>query len=572
MFNNKRLLLCPSLVFLFTEAGILCVLAMGQFFNFPDSSGWFWRIAILTLAGALAGAVSFYLIAYPFVGKVCEINDSLETFFNGVDDFIFIADPGGRLLYFNNALSERLGYVRGKLRDSSVFDLFPRETRQQAEALLREVIGGKSETSEIPLQAVDGSIVPAESKVSRGRLNGREVYFFIARDISGRKALEEQLVQAQKMEAVGILAGGIAHDFNNILTAIMGYGYFMKTKTKEGDPLRHHAEQVVKSSEKAAELVKGLLAFSRRQTIMLRPVDLNQIVRRTETLLSRIIGEDIELKTDLCSEILLVMADGNQIEQVLMNLATNARDAMPDGGRLTISTCRERTLNGYVRENGCGKPNEYACISVSDSGKGIGEENLKRIFEPFFTTKEVGKGTGLGLAIAYGIVKQHKGYVNVESSDDKGTTFRVYLPMIETGVVNTEVSETVMPEGGAETILLVEDNDIVRYLIKDLLTDRGYTVIMAEDGEEALVKFEKFREEINLLILDVVLPKKNGKEVCDEIRMKSPGMKAIFLSGYAEDFIISKGIPVSGEVVVKKPVSPVFLLGKVREILDGSGG
>jgi PAS domain S-box-containing protein len=571
MLHNKRLLLCSTLVFLFTGMGILCILAVGHFFNPPGAAGVYWRIAALTLAGAVAGALSFFLFAYRFVGKVCDINESLETLFDGADDFIFIVEPGGRLLHFNRALSGRLGYRQEVLSDSSVFDLFPCETRQRVEELFREVVTGKTKTTDIPLLAGDGGIVPAESKVSRGRWNGKDAFFFIARDISGRKALEEQLVQAQKMEAVGMLAGGIAHDFNNILTAIMGYGYFMSTKMAENDPLRRHAEQVVKSSEKAAELVKGLLAFSRRQTMTLRPVDLNQIVRRTETLLSRIIGEDIELKTELSAEILLVMADANQIEQVLMNLATNARDAMPEGGRLTIRTGHAKTINSFVREDGHGKPVEYACISVSDSGKGIGEENLKRIFEPFFTTKEVGKGTGLGLAIAYGIVKQHNGCVDVESATDKGTTFRVCLPLIETAVVNTEVSEPVMPQGGSETILLVEDNDVVRYLINDLFTDSGYTVIMAADGEEALVKFEKFRDEINLLVLDVVLPKKNGKEIRDEIRKLSPGMKAIFLSGYAEEFIISKGIPVSGEIVVKKPVSPVLLLGKVREVLDGAG-
>jgi PAS domain S-box-containing protein len=394
---------------------------------------------------------------------------------------------------------------------------------------------------------------------------GRRV---VNRDITDRKRLEEQLLQAQKMDAVGQLAGGIAHDFNNILTAIIGYSSLMRIKMKEDDPLRTYLEQILSSAERAASMTQGLLAFGRKQIINPVTVNLNDIVKKVERFLTRLIGEDIELKTILSDVELNIMADPVQIEQVLINLATNARDAMPDGGVFTIETRPMRIDEEYVRRHAFTVPGMYALLSVTDTGLGMDEKTKERIFEPFFTTKEVGKGTGLGLSIVYGIIKQNNGNINVYSEPGKGTTFKIYLPLVrkETVIEQTEVLPPI--KGGTETILVAEDEADVRRLVKEVMEKYGYRVIEALDGEDAIKRFSENKDDIHLALLDVVMPKRSGKEVYEAIKEMKPDVKIMFMSGYTNDIIHKKGILEVGMDFIQKPLSPDELLRKVREILD----
>ncbi len=381
------------------------------------------------------------------------------------------------------------------------------------------------------------------------------------------KKLEAQLRHAQKMEAVGQLAGGVAHDFNNILTAIIGYGNFLQMKMSEDSPLRNYVKQILVSSERAANLTQSLLAFSRKQIINLTPQNINEIIRKVEKLLIRVIGEDIELRTKLAEEALVVMADSGQVEQVLINLAANARDAMPEGGLLTIETQKVGMDSEFLDVHGYGKEGDYALISITDTGEGIDEKIGDRIFEPFFTTKEVGKGTGLGLAIVYGIIKQHNGYINMYSELHKGTVFKLYIPLTKGKYEGTKLSAVISPSRGNETVLIAEDEDDVRSISKIALEEFGYRVIEAVNGEDAVDKFMQNKDDIELIIFDVVMPRMNGRKAYEEIRKIRPDIKVLFTSGYTADVIDRKGL-LEGPNFIWKPISPVSLLFKVREILD----
>jgi len=394
------------------------------------------------------------------------------------------------------------------------------------------------------------------------------------RNIELDRALEElqlthiQLLQAQKMEAIGQLAGGIAHDFNNILTAIIGFGTLLKTAVGKDGILQSYVTNILTSAERAANLTQALLAFSRKQIMSPKYMNLNEIIHGVKNILSRIIGEDIDLSTFLSDMDLVIMADRGQIEQVLMNLAANARDSMPEGGSLTIKTERVYLDREFIRQHGFGKQGHYALLLIEDTGIGMDAETRDRIFEPFFTTKEIGKGTGLGLSIVYGIVKQHDGYINVYSEPDRGTIFRIYLPLIKSTADNETEAITPTLARGTETILLAEDNDQVRELIREVLAGFGYTVLDARDGQDALSVYKENRDKIQLLILDVIIPKKNGKEVFDEIKKEKPDIKALFMSGYDANVINKKGVVEEGLEFISKPIIPDKLLRKVRSILD----
>ncbi|MCL5966345.1 MAG: response regulator [Deltaproteobacteria bacterium] len=394
-------------------------------------------------------------------------------------------------------------------------------------------------------------------------------YDGLVTDITEQKKLEEQLRQIQKMEAVGQLAGGVAHDFNNILSVIIGYGNLIETNMAEDDPNRIHLKEILHAGEKAAHLTRSLLAFGRKQIIDPKPQNLHEIIKGVDKFLRRIIGEDVEFKTALSGRDPTVMVDRGQIEQVLMNLAANARDAMPDGGELIMETEILHLDEEYIRRHGYGEVGTYVLLSVTDSGVGMDDETRDRIFEPFFTTKEPGKGTGLGLSMVYGIVKQHDGYINVYSEPGRGTTFKIYLPLVKSAIEETvHAMPAAYPEGGTETILVAEDEQVVRELTKAVLEKFGYTVIAAEDGEDAIRKFMENKEAIQLLLLDVIMPKKNGKEVYEEIKRIKPGVKTTFLSGYTANLIHKKGILDEGLDFILKPVSPKALLRKVREVLE----
>ena len=386
------------------------------------------------------------------------------------------------------------------------------------------------------------------------------------RDLTEYKKLEEQLRHTQKMEAIGTLAGGVAHDFNNILTGIIGYATLLKLRMGEGNPLLGFPEDILAAAERAANLTRSLLTFSRKQTISLKPEDLNEIVKRIDKLLLRIIGEDVELRTTLADTPLSALVDSGQIEQVLMNLAANSRDAMPQGGVLTITTDR-------VDLEGDGAPPQlpagpYAVIAVSDTGEGMDAATQAMIFDPFFTTKEIGKGTGLGLSIVYGIVRQHDGNITVQSEPGKGTTFTIYLRLLPAESESAPADEEALLEGGSETILLAEDNADARDSMTSILSEYGYTVIEALDGKDALEKFDANRDRIAFLLLDVVMPEKDGKAVYQEIEAVRPGLPVLFVSGYTEDVIAKKGIVPGRDAFIFKPVSPRILLTKVRELLS----
>jgi PAS domain S-box-containing protein len=391
------------------------------------------------------------------------------------------------------------------------------------------------------------------------------------RDITEQKNLELQLRHAQKMEALGTLAGGVAHDFNNILTVIMGFCSLTSAQVDKGGPLRRNLDQIMAASERALTLTNSLLAYSRKQAMNPRPLEVNVTVHNIEKFLARLIGENIELVTKLSDEKMIVMADSGQLEQVLMNLAGNARDAMNLKGCLLIGTRKMEIDQEFVRLHGYGRPGTFALISVSDTGAGMDETTREKIFEPFFTTKQVGQGTGLGLSIVYGIVKQHEGYINVYSEPGKGTTFNIYLPVVS-GSEEAPSQEQQQIPGGTETILLAEDDAGVRELVKSVLTGSGYRVIEAHDGEDALERFSQNRELIDLLVLDVVMPKKNGKEALLEICALKPDIKAIFISGYTADIIDKNGLIGSGLHLISKPLQPNQLLAKVRELLDQRQG
>ena len=381
--------------------------------------------------------------------------------------------------------------------------------------------------------------------------------------------LGEQLRQSQKMEAIGLLAGGVAHDFNNILSVIMGYGGLLMVQLPAGKA-HDNAAQILKASERAAELTKGLLAFSRKQNFNLEQTDLNLLASDNNAFLQRVIGEDIELVTTYAPAPLYAFIDRSQIQQVLMNLATNARDAMPMGGKLTISITSTVLDSSFTDHYGYGTPGNYALIEVRDSGDGMDKGTVLRIFEPFFTTKEKGKGTGLGLSIIHGIIAQHKGFINCSSEPGEGTTFSIYLPLCE------ETDRTVDPaaeieEGsycGTETILVAEDDEMVMEMTTNYLESNGYTILKAFNGAEAVEVFKNHRDEIDLVILDAIMPKMTGKQAWEEIRELRPDVKACFISGYTNEIMGGKIAVDFSLPFISKPVMPATLMKRVREILD----
>ena len=386
-----------------------------------------------------------------------------------------------------------------------------------------------------------------------------------------RKKLETQLHHVRKMEAVGQLAGCIAHDFNNILTAIMGFAEIMLMKMGNKGPFLHHTRQIMEAGERAAELTQGLLAFSRKQVLHVQLLDPGEIVDGVKKMLRRLIPEDIDFRVKSTVNGMTVMADRGQIEQVLMNLVTNARDAMHTGGVLTLESGYGTIDQSFMKTHGFGKPGAYAMLSIADTGVGMDRETQEKIFEPFFTTKKVGKGTGLGLSIIYGIVKQHDGFITVDSTPGQGTTFRIYLPL-----VNSEREEMIkpgirlldMPAGGTETVLLAEDDDMVREMNRAILEEAGYTVIEAVDGQEALDMYRENRFQIDILVTDLIMPNIGGKRLFEEIRIIRPDAKFLFMSGYAEEVLDARGGLDDKFNFMPKPVMPSELLKKLRELLD----
>jgi PAS domain S-box-containing protein len=388
-------------------------------------------------------------------------------------------------------------------------------------------------------------------------------------DITSEKELREQLRQSQKLESVGLLAGGIAHDFNNMLTAINGYSDLTLRKLKADDPLRRNIEEIKRAGERSAELTHQLLAFSRQQILYPVILDLNEAISDTIKLLQRVIGENIQLSTTLNPQVGRVKVDPGQLSQILMNLAVNARDSMPQGGKLTIETANVFLDPDYVRQHVGVLPGAYTMLAVSDTGIGMSDETKEHIFDPFFTTKEVGQGTGLGLATVYGIVKQSGGSIGVHSKEGVGTTFKIYLPRVTEQVteIKTEKSFTEMPKG-TETILLVEDEEIVRKLTVKILEECGYTVIEAANGVKALVLCDKGEYQYDLLMTDVVMPEMGGRELSEKLKERLPNLRVLFTSGYTDDAVVRHGVIEVNTNFIQKPFSAEALADKIREILD----
>jgi len=505
--------------------------------------------------------------------RIRESEDRYRTLFEMESDATFIIDnESGEIVEVNETAAGLYGYSKRELVGLRNYDLSaePDETRRATENRL----------TAIPVRwhrKKDGTVFPVEISAAHLSLKGRPVHIASIRDITERmryeeerKALQSQLFQSQKIEAIGQLAGGVAHDFNNILTVIFGYTDLLLKKIEPDSPLRFPTEQIQSSAMRAAELTRGLLAFSRKQIMEPKLLEIQEVVREMDKMLGRLVREDIVLRTELAEPRLVVNADAGQIGQVLINLVTNAVDAMPEGGTLSINVDRGVIDDGFVEHHGFGEPGEYALISVSDTGTGMDEETRRRIFEPFFTTKEPGKGTGLGLCIVYGIVKQHGGFITAGSEPGAGTTFNIYLPL--GGVAPEEAGASApgrdAPEHGGETILVAEDDDIVRELNTLTLSEAGYRVIAAANGEEAVFRFKENRSTVDLLVFDVVMPGMDGKRAYEEIRGIVPEVRVLFMSGYTREIVIQKGVPEDDVFFIRKPFRPMDLLLKVREILD----
>jgi PAS domain S-box-containing protein len=463
-------------------------------------------------------------------------------------------------------------------RDTPTFDAFLNAIHPQDRAAVKQALADALQRKrpydmEFRIVRQDGALrhVQSRGEVTFDKTGAPVSIIGTLQDLTERRRLEDQLRHSQKMEAVGLLAGGISHDFNNILTAIIGYGNLLKMKIPEDNPLHAYVEQILASSARAANLTQSLLAFSRKQVINPRPMDVSDAIRRFEKLLHRLIGEDVDLRVDLMPGGMTILADSSQVEQVLMNLATNARDAMPRGGTLVVRTEIAAVDDAFRRTHGFGKPGSYVRVSVRDTGYGMDKATVARIFEPFFTTKEVGRGTGLGLAIVYGIMKQNNGYVIVESEPGKGSCFSLYFPLIAASQEAPAAADPAPAGEGHETILIAEDDSAIRGLIRAVLTEFGYRVIEAADGMEAVQKFRERGEDIKLVILDVVMPKKTGKEARDEIASIDPAVQMLFISGYSADILHAQGLD-DVEHFIRKPVSPVDLLRAVRRVLDSGGG
>jgi len=566
---------------------------------------------------------SYSIRAYPFLSRAVAVvfEDAtarsaaesealhlsmfLDSIIEHIPAMVFMKDAEQlRFERFNRAGEELLGMAREDLLGRSDFDFFPQAQAEFFVAKDREVLqGGVCDIPEEPIQTANGerwlhtrkipllddqgvpqhllgvSIDITAMKLAKDELERRvlertkELALQVEERLRAERNLaltEEQLRQAQKMEAIGRLAGGVAHDFNNILSAILSYSSLALSELGESDVARSELNEVISAAERASQLTRQLLAFSRRQMLEPRIVDLNEVISRLQSMLRRLIGEDVELKTTLAPTLSPVRVDVGQIEQVVMNLAVNARDAMPRGGALALATANELLTEGALATGLELPPGAYVTLTVQDTGAGIEPTLLERIFEPFFTTKEVGKGTGLGLSTVFGIVKQSGGGICVESQPEKGAKFTVYLPSL---------NETLPPRGEptrrpptraveATTVLLVEDNEPVRKAVLSILKRGGYAVLEAGSASEALKLVDAEPRNIDVLLTDVVMPGMSGPDLAQRLLSERPGLRVLCMSGYADDAILNHGILAADFGFIQKPIAPEALLSKLREVLE----
>jgi two-component system, cell cycle sensor histidine kinase and response regulator CckA len=472
-------------------------------------------------------------------------------------------------LEVNDAAIHHYGYSRDEFLSMTIKDIRP---PADVPALLDTILQEPNPYVAAKVwrhRKKDGTIVDVELTAHSFTFNDRPARLIQVMDITVRRSLEDQLRHAQKMEAIGHLAGGVAHDFNNLLTAINGYSDLALRKLPPNNLLQQYIEEIKKASELASTLTRQLLTFSRRHTLQTIVLNLNLVVSEMEKMLRRLIGESVELRAVLEPELGNIKADAGQIEQVVMNLVVNARDAMPEGGKLTIETKNVFLDESYTMQHLGVRPGHYAMLAISDTGTGMDDERQKRIFEPFFTTKEPGKGTGLGLSTVYGIVKQSGGSIWVYSEIERGTTFKIYFPLIEDRMFEPEPpAGTEKDLNGTETILLVEDEEIVRNLVRETLENYGYKVLEASNGADGLSIYEQYPESINLLLTDSVMPGMGGNELAKALLKICPQIKVLFMSGYTDQIISNHGILDENTNFIQKPFTPQTLARAVRETLD----
>jgi len=480
-------------------------------------------------------------------------------------------DSSGRIVLANARTEEIFGYTRAETLGSPIEMLLPETVRgkhaeDRAAFFASPHVRPMGIGMELAGRRKDGSKFPVEVSLSYVRTEDGVFGIAFVSDIGPRKLLEEQLMHSQKMEAVGRLAGGVAHDFNNMLTVISGYSQMILDQLSPLDPLRGYAEEIFKAADRAAALTNQLLAFSRRQISQPRVFDVNLALSQTEKMLRRLIGEDVELKLHLSPGVGNIKADPGHLEQAVFNLAINARDALPKGGRITIETAAATLDDTYAETHAGVEPGEYVMIAVSDNGHGMDAETRRRVFEPFFTTKETGKGTGLGLATVYGIIKQAGGDIWVYSEIGRGTTFKLYFPKVAEPASGLRDAGAAAPRG-AETILVVEDEPGVRELTTTMLKLLGYHVLAADSGAEALQIAKLHAGQIALAVTDVVMPNMSGAQLAAELRRTQPEIKIVFISGYTENAISQDGVLDEDVAFLGKPFSRESLARKMREVL-----
>jgi two-component system, cell cycle sensor histidine kinase and response regulator CckA len=540
-----------------------------------DGSNYYEEITITPIRNA-AGEITHFIAIKRDITERKRVEERLNLLAQVVEnssEMIVIGDASGRISFANQSLLQATGYEEsdliGKRFDAIL--LSANNPRNLGQEIRRRTLSGRGWSGECLRTRKDGSEFPIFLSTGLLRDNDGVIIgtFGISQDITDRKRLAEQFAAAQKMQAVGQLAGGVAHDFNNILGVILGQTDLLMESLQAGDPRWQRLEEIRNAGHRATALTQQLLAFSRKQAFQPKVLDLNVLVANLKKMLRPMVREDIELVTSLKPGIGNIKADLGQVEQVIMNLVVNARDAISNGGKITIETADADLDEAYCRTHPAIQPGRYVMVAVSDTGIGMDAKTQARIFEPFFTTKEQGKGTGLGLATVYGIVKQSGGYIWVYSHVGMGTTFKIYFPRSDepTAVMEIDRDKLEIPVG-SETILLAEDAEDLRELISTFLNRNGYTVLAANSSNEAIELAERDDQPIHLLLTDMVMPGINGRELANRLTLKRPGMRVLYMSGYTSDVIVDQGVMEAGILLIEKPFSEAALMRKLREVLD----
>jgi PAS domain S-box-containing protein len=529
----------------------------------------YWSYPVLR-NGEITGAVVSFLDITERKQTLEDSNRRYQQLFDNSPEAMFVYDLESLdFLAVNDAFVNCYGWSRDEFLRMTVKDICK---VSEVPALLKYLSEAASVFKKVGVwnhTKKGGDRIEVEITSHPINWNGRRARVAFARDVTEKKRLDQQLRQAQKMEAVGRLAGGIAHDFNNLLGVIIGYSEILQDGLSQNEPLSRKAAAIKRAGLRAASLTRQLLAFSRKQVLDLSVLNLNTVVTDTLKMLQRLISEDIETSVVLAPELGSIKADQGQIEQVIMNLALNARDAMPGGGKLTIATVNADVDGLHSRHHSAVLPGSYVLLTVSDTGYGMSAETQSHIFEPFFTTKEMGKGTGLGLATVYGVVKQSGGYIWVDSESERGTTFEIYLPRVcEAAPMPNAVKGTQKTARGSETVLVVEDAQPLRELASELLKDNGYAVLEAANGADAIQLVERHQGLIDLLLTDVIMPGMGGRQLAERLMPRLPKMKVLYMSGYTDDAIVHHGILEPGIALIQKPFTAETLTRRVREVLQ----